>query len=259
MDKYLKINEVSKLLGISSYNIRYYEKEGLFKINNKSDKGYRLFSYEDLDVLSAIMMLRDSQIPIKEVKELMDDYSPNKYMDALVKSSDNIDREIKRLSHLKKAVDGLISGYNHSQLGYYTRQEDERWIIPVKKCGFDDELSVREFYDFIIKNNISVDGIFINSLVYLLYNDYLICGLIYDKKDTDIECQKIESGEYICYKFQAMNNEDINEAIEDIIQYVYKNKIEVDENEMVLKELDTESFYHSQSFTKTYEVQIRIK
>jgi DNA gyrase inhibitor GyrI len=69
----------------------------------------------------------------------------------------------------------------------------------------------------------------------------------------------IEGGEYLCYKFLSSSNDDIKEAVGEVIKHVVKNRISVDQNEMILKELDGESFYHEVKVGKIYELQIKKK
>lgn len=258
VEKYLKINEVSKLLGISSHNIRYYDKEGLLNLEHKSEKGYRLFTYKDIDYLSGIMILRYSQIPIKEVKELIEDFNPDKYMDALEKSSNNIDNEIKRLNNIKSEISEIISGYKNSKLGFYTKEEDIRYVIPMKSCSFEETLTEREFYNFITKHKISFEDLYKISIIYIMYEDHIEFCLVYDYKDLNIDGKEIEGGEYLCYKFLASSNDEIVDAVGDMIKYIVKNRLYVHEDEMILKELDAESLYHQLNEGKVYELQIKI-
>ena len=57
MKKY-RIKDVSDLLGISTYTLRYYEKIGLLKFVKRDENGVREFEPDDLMTLCTIIYLR---------------------------------------------------------------------------------------------------------------------------------------------------------------------------------------------------------
>lgn len=65
MRKYLTIGELADLMKISTSNIRYYEKDGLFSPCKIDDNGYRLYDYNELDKLESILLFRKLDIPLK--------------------------------------------------------------------------------------------------------------------------------------------------------------------------------------------------
>lgn len=67
------ISEISKLVDISPYTLRYYEKEGLISISRKPN-GLREFSEFDLGLLNIIVCLRETNMSIKDMKTFMDIY-----------------------------------------------------------------------------------------------------------------------------------------------------------------------------------------
>ncbi|MGL5254621.1 MAG: MerR family transcriptional regulator [Brevinema sp.] len=68
------ISEVSDIMDISIYTLRYYDKEGLFPHLNRSVGGSRLFSNEDLSWLGMIKCLKASGLPIKDIKTFLELY-----------------------------------------------------------------------------------------------------------------------------------------------------------------------------------------
>ena len=67
----MKINDVSKLTGLSKKAIRLYETRGLFKVRRILN-GYREYSEEDVTVLKRIKLLRLAGISISDIKLLFD-------------------------------------------------------------------------------------------------------------------------------------------------------------------------------------------
>ena len=66
------IKEVSEKTGLSIYTLRYYDKEGLLPFVERSESGIRQFTDADLEWLSTICCLKDTGMPLKEIKEYID-------------------------------------------------------------------------------------------------------------------------------------------------------------------------------------------
>ena len=69
--KKFRIKDVSELLGISTYTLRYYEKIGLLKFAKCDENGIREFEPNDLIVISTIIYLRKTGMPLKEIKNYL--------------------------------------------------------------------------------------------------------------------------------------------------------------------------------------------
>lgn len=66
------IAEAAKRSGLTAYTLRYYEKEGLLRFVDRTPSGIREFKEADLDWLSLIVCLKNSGMPIKQIKNFMD-------------------------------------------------------------------------------------------------------------------------------------------------------------------------------------------
>jgi DNA-binding transcriptional MerR regulator len=65
------IGEAAKLSGVSSANIRFYEKEKLIGQRRKSTNSYRIYSDEDVHQLRFIRQLRSLDMTLAEVRILL--------------------------------------------------------------------------------------------------------------------------------------------------------------------------------------------
>ncbi len=65
------IGQAAKLSGISSANIRFYEKENLIKPRGISANSYRFYSDEDVHQLRFIRQLRSLDMTLDEVRTLL--------------------------------------------------------------------------------------------------------------------------------------------------------------------------------------------
>ena len=68
----MKINEVEKVTGITSSNIRYYEKKELLVPQRVNENNYRLYDTDDIERLKQIKILRMMGISISDIKNIFD-------------------------------------------------------------------------------------------------------------------------------------------------------------------------------------------
>lgn len=66
------IKEAEELTGISRQNIRYYEKMGLLNPKRDAGNGYRKYDEEDIGRLKAILLFRKLDMPLEEIRRLLD-------------------------------------------------------------------------------------------------------------------------------------------------------------------------------------------
>lgn len=68
----MNINEVSKRVGITRENIRFYEREGLVVPDRDSENNYRNYSEADVARLRKIRLLRSLYIPVADIRRIID-------------------------------------------------------------------------------------------------------------------------------------------------------------------------------------------
>lgn len=67
----MNIKQVEKLTGISSQNIRFYEKSGLIHPKRNEENGYREYNEEDVRLLKLVKMFRMLDMPIEQIKLML--------------------------------------------------------------------------------------------------------------------------------------------------------------------------------------------
>ncbi len=66
------IAQASQKSNLSCYTLRYYDKEGLLPFVERSESGYREFSDGDLEWLALISCLKNTGMPIKQIKDIIE-------------------------------------------------------------------------------------------------------------------------------------------------------------------------------------------
>lgn len=70
--KTYSISEVAKELNLTTYTLRYYDKEGLLPFVERKANGTRIFKQSDIEALKIIECLKSTGMPIKEIKHFID-------------------------------------------------------------------------------------------------------------------------------------------------------------------------------------------
>jgi DNA-binding transcriptional MerR regulator len=66
------IKQVAEKMNLTVYTLRYYEKEGLLPFVQRDCTGNRSFNENDLEWLSLICCLKNTGMPIKQIKQYID-------------------------------------------------------------------------------------------------------------------------------------------------------------------------------------------
>ncbi len=98
------VKEVSRLTGISVRTLHHYDTIGLLKPTQLTQAGYRLYNEEALQRLQTILLFRELQFPLKEIKTILD--SPE--FDPIPA----LEQQIRLLELQRKHLDDLIA-YAH--------------------------------------------------------------------------------------------------------------------------------------------------
>jgi len=129
------VHEVSKLTGVSVRTLHHYDSIGLLPPTKVSAAGYRLYDDTALSRLQTILLFRELQFPLKEIKTVLD--SPNfDPEEALAQQINLLELQRKRLEELivyareiqAKGVNNMaFDVFDKSELEQYKQEARERW------------------------------------------------------------------------------------------------------------------------------------
>ena len=97
----MSVHEVAKLTGITARTLHYYDEIGILKPTRLTKAGYRMYDDTALSRLQSILLFRELEFPLKEIKAILD--SPN--FDA----SEAIFQQIELLELKCKHIEELIT------------------------------------------------------------------------------------------------------------------------------------------------------
>ncbi len=106
-----RIKRVSDLTGISVRTLHYYDEIGLLKPSKFTDSGYRLYDDEALQTLQQILFFKELDLPLKEIKEIMDNPNFDKSQ-ALESHKRLLILKRNRLNNLIELINKTLKGEN---------------------------------------------------------------------------------------------------------------------------------------------------
>ena len=105
MSKYFTVGELAKLQNISRQTLIFYDSIGLFKPNyTDPNNGYRYYSWEQLDYLDTIIMLKNIGMSLNEIKTFMQTYTIDQSIVALQAQNNIIETKINELQLIQNRI-----------------------------------------------------------------------------------------------------------------------------------------------------------
>ena len=135
------ISEIAKMLNVSAYTIRYYDKEGLFPFVKRVN-GIRVFEDKGFPWLRMLNCLKNLNMPIKKIKEYVDlalkgDETLKERYQLILEQEENIKKQIKELNYYKKQID-FKKAYYEKAIEAGTEKAVEDWPNPEPTLKVDE-------------------------------------------------------------------------------------------------------------------------
>lgn len=113
MSKYTT-GELAKLCGVTVRTVQYYDTRGILLPSELSEGGRRLYSEDDLKRMKVICFLRDLDISIDTISQILKEEHPEKVISLLIEQqeeilSDEISEKQEKLGKLRELKNGLKS------------------------------------------------------------------------------------------------------------------------------------------------------
>ena len=113
MSKYTT-GELAKLCGVTVRTVQYYDTRGILIPSELTEGGRRLYSEDDLKRMKVICFLRELDIPIDTISQMLKEEHPEKVISLLIEQqeealSDEISEKQEKLAKLRGLKNGLKS------------------------------------------------------------------------------------------------------------------------------------------------------
>lgn len=134
------VKQISDLTGISVRMLHYYDEIGLLKPSAVTEAGYRLYDNESLVTLQQILFFKELDIPLKQVKEIMNGPHFDK-MQALENQKKLLLIKRNRLNDLVELIDKTLKGENTMSFREFDMREYYNVLEAFKNENSDKVIS----------------------------------------------------------------------------------------------------------------------
>ena len=129
------VNEVSKLTGVSIRTLHYYDEIGLLSPTSITEAGYRLYDDTALERLQHIMLFRELEFPLKDIKEIVNgsNFDRNKALEQQIQLLTLKKEHIENLITFARGIRGIgvknmdFSAFDAKKLDEYAAQAKASW------------------------------------------------------------------------------------------------------------------------------------
>lgn len=117
------IQQAAKKMKLTTYTIRYYDREGLLPHIERSKAGNRIFSKYDMDMLVDICCLKNTGMQIKDIKKFTDrhhegDHTLHERQDMLMKHKEAVLAQLAELQSNLQMIDRKLLYYQDACAAY---------------------------------------------------------------------------------------------------------------------------------------------
>ncbi|MBK4047766.1 MerR family transcriptional regulator [Staphylococcus aureus] len=109
--------ELGKLFNISNRSLQFYDKKNLLKPAYIKDNNYRIYTEKEVEKLKIILILKDMDISLNDIKELLKSEKDMKSVnliisEKIIETEKVVQENKKKLDHIKN----MISEKSNSQI-----------------------------------------------------------------------------------------------------------------------------------------------
>lgn len=145
--EYFTTGEFANLCNVEKSTLFFYDRIGLFSPDIIKDNGYRLYSAYRFQEFEMISMFRYMGMSIDRIKDYIKDRNPNEYIKILKENIADVDKEMERLSEIRKSLETKIAiteeGLNVVLNSIDFEESDEQYYFVT---SYEDEIKDIEIY-----------------------------------------------------------------------------------------------------------------
>ncbi|MCC5894124.1 MAG: MerR family transcriptional regulator [Alkalibacterium sp.] len=120
--RFLKTAELAALLSINKRTLHYYDAIGLFSPERRESNGYRYYSLTQIMDLSIILSLRELDMPLTDIKEILTG-SFQAYTESLETKKVEVDAKIRDLHNIRDIISRKLAYIETAERSHMTINE----------------------------------------------------------------------------------------------------------------------------------------
>lgn len=236
LDIYLTTGEFAEIANVSKHTLFHYDEIGIFSPEVRDKNGYRYYSFPQLEVLDVICILKELDMPLKEIKAYLDRRSPEELISLLESQEELIAEKIKLLKKMQHMIQKKKEITKNAQIidpnEIVVKNLPEEYLIQIKATQGDAKSiahCISKLIMFCEENEI-YSPYAIGSMLSLkniennIYDKYSYFYTQVDSKPKDIDIFTKEAGNYIV-AYHKGGFSTSKSTYKKILDYASKNKL----------------------------------
>ncbi len=134
------VKDVSEITGVSIRTLRYYDEIGLLNPTELTKAGYRLYDNKALEKLQEIMFFRELEIPLTDIKKIMDNPNYDKEQ-ALLTQKSLLEQKRNRLNGIIELITDVMKGVNTMSFEAFSNEEVQKMVNHTLECMSKESLA----------------------------------------------------------------------------------------------------------------------
>lgn len=131
----MTVNEVSKLTGVSIRTLQYYDTIGLLPPAGYTEAGYRLYDDTAMERLQQILLFRELEFPLKEIKRILDSphFDRNRALEQQIELLTIKKEHLENLILFARGIKGIgvkymdFRAFDTKKIDEYSKLAKEQW------------------------------------------------------------------------------------------------------------------------------------
>jgi DNA-binding transcriptional MerR regulator len=258
MRKLMTIGELAKMFEITSSKIRYYEKREIFTHSKTSDNGYSLYSFDDLNKLEIILLLRGMNVSLETIKGLLKGYNKSDYSRLLC----DLEKEsLRQISELKKKVKVIrqrrdsLEDFVEQSIKIIELPKISLYILENVKLSKQTE---KEFFDFSNSHGLVLSN-YEDKYYFLLKGDDLsVLVSTKNKKIMGFPIYEIPAGKYLQINNETKKDTPLDITLEEVHKKINDSGYQTI-GELLILENYQQFLFSNISQCETFIIRIKVE
>lgn len=195
---YFTTGEFAKLCRVNKRTLFHYDDIGLFRPAITDENGYRYYSYRQFEIFLIISMLKELNVPLKEMKAYLDERTPEQLLDFSRHKIEEVNQKITKLNQIKHLLEETIvftnQGLHASCEEIIVEEQKEEYLIRSESLN---EENTKDYIKWMLEYN--------NFEIQTLSKDTSFVGTMLSKEN-------ITNGNYMNSTYFFVRTRDISHS-----------------------------------------------
>jgi Predicted transcriptional regulators len=232
---YFTTGEFANICQVNKRTLFHYDDIGLFQPAITNEKGYRFYAFNQIDVFLIISMLKELDVPLKQIKEYLDERTPERLIDLSRQKITEIDSKIEKLGRIKHLLEETIvftnKGLQVNPEEIILEEQNEEYLIRsdlLKEENLQDYIRwMSEFSNF-SNRTLSKDTSFAGTMLSIeniVKGNYYSNSYFFVKTSDSNLSNEIKPKGLYAVAYHSGNYDTIGNTYERLTDYCRKNKL----------------------------------